>query len=106
MTEERGFFEALFDISFTSFVTTRLVKVIYALGIIGAAIVSLWFIGAAVEVGRGGAVVFALVFAPVLFLVAVTLTRLYLELAIVVFRIADHAAEIVELLRAKEGGAG
>lgn len=98
MTEDRGFFEALFDLSFDSFITLRLVRLIYVLGIIGSAILALWILAGAFEVGAG-AVVLALLIAPLVFLVGITVTRLYLELAIVVFRIEEHTAEAAELLR-------
>ena len=38
----------------------------------------------------------ALVFVPIGFLVAVTLARIWCELVIVAFRLADHAAETAE----------
>jgi hypothetical protein len=36
--EARGFLASLFDLSFTSFVTTKLIKVLYVLGMILAAL--------------------------------------------------------------------
>jgi len=38
MESAKGFFEALFDFSFTSFVTSKLVKLLYALAIVAAAL--------------------------------------------------------------------
>lgn len=105
MTEDRGFFEALFDLSFESFITMRLVRLIYVLGIIGSTILALWMLAAAFEVGPG-AVVLMLVVAPLTFLVGVTVTRLYLELAIVVFRIEEHASEAMRRLERSSSPAG
>jgi hypothetical protein len=90
-----SFFATLFDFSFSEFVTARLLKVIY-----GAAI-GLWSIaGLAVLLGAltqsGLALLGALVLVPAGFLIAVTLTRIWVELVIVAFRIADHAAETAE----------
>lgn len=79
----------------------RLVRLIYMLGIIGSTMVALWMLGAAFEVGPG-AVVLMLVVAPLTFLIGVTVTRLCLELAIVVFRIEEHASAAARLL----GGSG
>lgn len=89
------FLATLFDFSFTEFVTAKLLKVIYA------AAIGLWtVVGLVVLVGAlaqsGLAALGALIVVPVGVLVAVTVTRIWIELVIVAFRIADHAAEVAE----------
>jgi Domain of unknown function (DUF4282) len=89
----RGFFESLFDFSFTSLVTTKLIKVLYGLSIAVLALGSLFFamIGFSVSPTAGA---FMLIFgAPLFFLLGVCYTRVMLEIMIVVFRIAEHTAE-------------
>lgn len=95
MRDPRGFVGALFDFSFTEFVTTKVLRVLY---------------GAAIGVWAAGALVIlvgaltppsllalgALVLVPLAFLAAVTLTRVWCELVIVAFRLADHVAETAE----------
>jgi hypothetical protein len=90
-----SFFATLFDFSFSEFVTARLLKVIYgaAIGLWGIAGLGL-LLGALSQSGL--AALGALVLVPVGFLIAVTLTRIWVELVIVAFRIADHAAETAE----------
>src|SRR6266571_1393146 len=39
--EVRGFLSSLFDLSFTSFITTKLIKVLYVLSLLGAALIAL-----------------------------------------------------------------
>ena len=89
MSGIRGFFEALFDFSFTEFVTAKLVKVIY-----GAAI-ALWSILALVVLlgalaSSGIALLGALILVPVGLLVAVTEKRTKPELDAYVEAVAEE----------------
>ena len=102
----RGFFESLFDFSFTFLVTTKLIKVLYGLSIAVLALASLFFviIGFSASPAVGA---FMLIFvAPLFFLLGVCYTRVMLEIMIVVFRIAEHTAEIAQQGRIKEAPAG
>jgi hypothetical protein len=49
--EEKGFFASLFDLSFTEFVTTRLVPVLFVLSIVVAAIYTLFLVFAGFKGG-------------------------------------------------------
>ncbi len=102
----RGFFESLFDFSFTSLVTTKLIKVLYGLSIAVLALGSLFFVLIAFSASpTAGA--FMLIFgAPLFFLLGVCYTRVMLEIMIVLFRIAEHTAEIAQQGRIKEAPAG
>jgi hypothetical protein len=42
--QERGVSESLFDISFTSFITTRIIEVLYALSLIVIGLFAVFFI--------------------------------------------------------------
>lgn len=94
--KERGreLFESLFDVSFKTLVTPRVIKVLYALSIVAAGFLSIVLVidGFSESVGKG---VLALFFvAPLAFLILVISARIVYELAIVVFRISDQTAEI------------
>jgi hypothetical protein len=95
MRDARGFVGALFDFSFTDFVTTRVLRLLYGAGIAASGIAGLVILARAVN-GPGLFFVGALVVVPIGFLVAVTLTRIWCELVIVAFRLAEHAAETAE----------
>jgi len=110
-----GFFKSLFDFSFSHFVVTKMIKVLYGLAIIVAGILALIALisglGAAVAAFHGYssspglgvlAVIGGLIGAPLVFLLAVVCARVYLELLIVVFRICEHVAEIAS--RGDQGG--
>ena len=110
---ERGFFRSLFDLSFSEFVTMRLIKVIYIIGIVFIsllALVSILGIAASVvgnlifvSQGLGGAgTLFAslifgflgLVLSLLFWLFLMIALRVSLELTAVLFRIADHTRDI------------
>jgi asparagine N-glycosylation enzyme membrane subunit Stt3 len=101
----RGFLEALFDLSFTSFVTTRLVKVLYILAIVGAAVGCLMMVVGGFARGAVYGVVSLVILAPLFFLAVTIYARVLLEVVMVIFRIGEHAAEIAEQGRKKAGGA-
>jgi hypothetical protein len=91
--EVKGFFASLFDFSFTSFVTTKLIKFLYVLGILLAALGGLFLIITAfsqgVLPGLG-----ALIIAPLFLLLGIMYLRVILEVLIVIFRISENTAEI------------
>jgi uncharacterized membrane protein len=95
-----GFLGSLFDVSFNSFVTTKLIKGVYVIGLAGALLFSLTL--AAAGLLRGGFFGFMtlMVAAPLVFLLSVLYFRVLLELVIVVFRMAEHMAEIARNGRA------
>jgi Domain of unknown function (DUF4282) len=96
-----GFLGALFDLSFTSFVTPKIIKVLYVLVIIGTVVSSLAFTIVVFKASRAFGVA-ALVFGdPLIILVVLAITRIFLEFFVVIFR----AAQDIRALR-DGGGAG
>lgn len=88
-----GFLGALFDFTFSEFITTRIVKFIYILAIFVAALGCLgWVLGAfshSFIAGLG-----ALIVAPLGFLLYICVARVWLEIVIVIFRIAESLRTI------------
>jgi hypothetical protein len=91
--DNKGFFAALFDFSFSEFITTKIIKIIYAILIVLAGIVALLLIGVGFNASKAVGVI-ALIFSPVVFIIYVIFARLWLEVLIVVFKIAEHAKDI------------
>ena len=94
--EEKGFFGRLFDLSFNEFITTKIIKVLYIIAMIASA-----FGGLAVMFGMFATKSFfgfvgGLIAGPVLFLVYVILARVWMEVVIVLFRIAENTAKIAD----------
>jgi len=99
VNQQRGFFGALFDLSFSELVTTRVIKFLFVLAIIGAAIASVFYIGVAFAHSTGVGVLI-LIISPLIFIVYVTIARIWLEVLIVVFRISEDVKRIAD----KEAG--
>jgi hypothetical protein len=98
----KGFFSGLFDFTFETFVALKVIKVLYglfllilALGILGgfgAAIVSIF--QGQILAGLG-----MLIVLPIAALVYLVMGRVYFELIIVMFKIAEDADEIARNTR-------
>jgi hypothetical protein len=97
-SSDRGFFSKLFDFSFSEFVTTSVIRVVYALLVVFAALAALAIFVSLAAQGGGGVVV-GLILAPLLFLLYVLIARIYLEVLIVLFRIAESTEETATHLR-------
>lgn len=83
------FFAALFDTSFTEFVIPKIIRVLYIIGIAISAIAVLLMIAAGFGNGAGHGIL-ALILSPIAFLLLVIGYRIYLEVVIVLFRIAEN----------------
>ena len=95
---ERGFLGALFDFSFTTFITTKIIKVVYGVAIFLCGLGALAFL--ITGFSRGFlAGIGALILSPIIFILYVMLTRIWLELIIVIFRIAEHVDAIESHIR-------
>jgi hypothetical protein len=97
---EKGFFASLFDVSFSSLITTKVIKVVYVISMIVIGLAALVFIiAAAASDSGGGSVVFALIITPIFALLYLIYTRIILEVIIVLFRIMETNVELVALQR-------
>jgi hypothetical protein len=89
-TVEKGFFGSLFDFSFESFVTTKLVPVLYGIALLGVVLASIGLMTR----GTAGLIL------GVLFLgVGVIYARVLMETIIVFFRIAEHTRDMANAMR-------
>jgi hypothetical protein len=103
---ERGFFSSLFDISFTSYVTTKIIKVIYVLTLIGIALFALFFVVAGFRESTGLGLFVLVIGAPVGALIYTIYARVFLEFIIQVFRISELLRDQNTLQRAAFSAAG
>lgn len=99
-TTEKGFIKSLFDFSFTSFITTKIVRTLY---IIITIIYSLVAIAAFIGLlSRGGGdIAIAVIGVPIAYILYLALARVGLEVIAVVFRIAEHSRDIRDMMRAQ-----
>lgn len=114
---EKGFLGSLFDLSFTSFVTTKLVKVLYVLSlvILGIAYVAiaiaLFSSGGTTSVGADGTLqqsggdtglglLWLFVLGPLFLFFYTLLYRVFFELVVVLFRIFENTRDQLSVVRA------
>ena len=92
--QAKSFFGSLFDYSFSSFVTPRIIKILYVLATIVISLWTLFLIVAAFNVSDGAGGGMLLVGGPLFFLFSMIYARVFLELVIVFFRINGNVQEI------------
>lgn len=96
----KGFFASLFDFGFTSFITLRLLSVIY--GMLVGLVLLASVIAAATILKDGTYPWFAIVVVPIVALIYLVLARVSMEMIALFFRIGENT----NLMVASAGGAG
>lgn len=97
---EPTFWTALFDVSFTQFVSVQLVRILYILAIFVALVLAVIGVFSAFTQGFWTGIL-GLLFAPVFLIAYILFARVWLEFVVVIFRIADHAGHIAENTRTR-----
>ena len=98
--QSSGFFASLLDLSFNNFVTTKVIRVLYVLALVLIGLFAVFsLIGALYTMVSKSFIdgVFWLVLTPVLAAVNMLLARIYTELIIVFFRVAENTTELVRI---------
>jgi hypothetical protein len=97
MPAQLGFMAGLFDFSFTTFIATKVIKVLYGIFLLALVLGILGFIGTSIMAMVNGAILQGLgllVVTPILAVLYLILGRMYFELIIVAFRVAENLTEI------------
>ena len=100
----RGFLSSLFDLSFSSLITTKVIKLVYILSMIVIGLVSLVFVVAAFKESAALGLLTLLIIAPVSAFIYLVYARVFLEFVIAIFRIMETTQELVLLGRAEGNG--
>ncbi|MFT8396505.1 DUF4282 domain-containing protein, partial [Propionibacterium sp.] len=104
LSEHKGFFKALFDLSFSHFIAIRFASVIFVIAIIVAALEWLFWIilaGVSSQSGSSGAlfIILVILFGWIPALVQIIFTRVLLEFLISSIRTAQNTSELVKSSR-------
>jgi hypothetical protein len=91
-----GFLSSLFDLSFSNFITTKLIKVLFVICIVLAAFGAIAIILGGFAQGALVGIVALLILAPLLFFFYVIIARVNMEVLIVIFRSSEYLAEIAK----------
>ncbi len=97
---DKGFFASLYDLSFRTFVTPKIIQIVYVLSLAAVAIWSLVFLASGFAPSYGflggysgpnaGSILLHIVLTPVIFVIGSLGARIYLEFIVAVFRIAEN----------------
>jgi hypothetical protein len=95
-TRSRGFVASLFDFSFSSFVTPKLIRALYVLATIWTAVLTIAFCSLCLRIGGdgGATIVFLFIAAPILFLLCLGSIRVGLEVFMVLYRLNENIQAI------------
>jgi hypothetical protein len=88
MQDAKGFFASLVDFSFSSLITTKIIKFVYVIIMVVVSLFALFFLIASLTRGVVGAFL-GIIFAPLGWLLYMILARIYLEIVIIIFRIGE-----------------
>ena len=99
-SDQKGFLASLFDVSFSSFVTPTIIKVVYILVMIlaGLGFLGVAFSGFTISLAFG--LITLIIIAPLGFFVELALWRIMLEIFMVIFRMSDD----IHAMRGSGGG--
>lgn len=90
---EKNMIESLFDVSFSSFVTTKLIKIVFIIGLVFAALGTIAIVISSFRTGVLAGLLM-LVLSPVIFLVWSLGVRIWCEMVMVIFRIAENTSKL------------
>ncbi len=102
-TEPAGLIAALFDFSFQSFITLKIIKFLYIICVGITGLLTLGIIIAGFQIGSGTGVLFLIIVGPLFFFLSLIYSRVLLELIVVLFSIQAYTGELVEQGRKKGG---
>ena len=103
MNNEKNFFSSLFDFSFSSYITTRFIRIIYGVAVVFSAFGGLMAFGTVVGMGFDAgnimgtlALGFGALVGVLVFLLYLIIARVWLEILVVVFRIAENVQKLAD----------
>jgi len=94
LMQDQGFFASLFDFSFSSFITGRIIKILYVLTTIVVALWTLFLILVAFKSSSTLGILTLVVLGPLFFVFTMIYVRVVLELVMVIFRIHEDVDSI------------
>jgi hypothetical protein len=92
--KEVNFVRALFDFSFSHFISARVTKFLLGISIFAASMTALLFVIAGFQASTGFGIFSLFVGAPLIFLFIVIYSRVLLETMLLASRISDHMANL------------
>jgi hypothetical protein len=94
----KGFLRALFDFSFTTYITPKIIKVIFGIVIVVSGLGWLGYTIFAFATNVVLGIIVFVIIGPLIFLLYIILARVYLEVVMAVFTIAENSTRIAQSL--------
>jgi hypothetical protein len=94
MMEAKGFFSALFDYSFSSYITPKIIKILYVIATVLIALWTLAIVLVAFQASSAAGILALLIVGPVYFLISMIFARVGLEILSAFFHIHGDVQEI------------
>jgi len=91
-----SFFTSMFDLSFSTFITPKIIKILFVITIVLVALGALGFIATAFMSSALYGILALLIVGPIFFIFEVILARVWMEVLIQLFRSCDYLAEIAK----------
>ncbi len=85
----KGFLASLLDFSFASFITPKLIRLLYLVGFLAGLLAAIAAITTAFNFNSGLGILILLL-SPLIFLLTLSYTRVVLELVVIFFRMEEH----------------
>jgi len=92
--EKKGVVKNLFDLSFSEFITPKVIKFLYILCMIGIFIAAIMIIINGFNISTGIGVISLLIIAPLYIVIGLFAVRVWLELVLIFFKIHDKIDKI------------
>jgi hypothetical protein len=92
--DAKGFLRSLYDFGFTSLITPKVIRFVYALLVIVYSIGAVFVLIGCLASNNGPLIVVGLIFVPIFYLVYLILLRITMELIVVFFKIGDDVHAI------------
>lgn len=106
MNDPKSFISALFDLTFSSFIIPKILRVIFIVGIVMSGLGALGLAGSMLFSGSVGLMLAGLIVAPLIFFVYVILLRAYCELMLVQFSIRENVERLANHVVGAPGPGG
>jgi uncharacterized protein DUF4282 len=92
----KGFFKALFDFSFKTAITPTIIKIIFGVAIVAAVLGWLVSVVVAFAINTVLGIFDLVIIGPIIFLLYVIFARVYLEVVMALFTIADNTTRMAQ----------
>ena len=99
--EAKGFFASLFDFGFTSFITLKILRVLYGVLVVLILLTGVGFFVALISQG-GAYIAIAIIIVPIVTLIDLVWMRVFMEMVALFFRIGENTS----IMAASAGSAG